>query len=456
MKTKKLLCLLLTVLLICTLLGGCSTTLANANDAGTDNGATQPANDAAQPETNEDTAQPTQAILVVSFGTSYNDSRDITIGAIENAIAEAYPDYSVRRAFTAQTIIDILKDREGLDIDNVSQAMDRLVADGVKTLIVQPTHLMSGYEYDDLVAELGNYTDKFDSITVGAPLLSSKEDRAAVIAVITAETASYSDDHTAVIFMGHGTEHPANAVYATMQDEITAAGYSNYFIGTVEATPSLDDMIAAAQAGGYTKVVLEPLMVVAGDHANNDMAGDEEGSWKTAFEAAGFEVECLIRGLGQFEGIQQIYVQHVQKAIDGEGCVIGETAGASVPEGPIQASQIKDGTYDITVTSSSSMFNIVAASLTVKDGAMHAIITLSGDGYQKLYMGTGEAAQADTDDHCIYFVTDAEGKYTYDVPVEALDQETDVAAWSTKKEQWYDRTLVFESSKIPADAFTGN
>jgi sirohydrochlorin cobaltochelatase len=207
-----------------------------------------------------------------------------------------------------------LRNAEGLEIDNVTEALDRLVSDGVKTLIVQPTHLMNGYEYDDIVDSLEGYADKVDSIAVGAPLLSTAEDRAAVIDVITSETASYSNDDTAVIFMGHGTEHEANAVYATMQKEITAAGFSNYFFGTVEATPSLDDMIAAATAGGYKKVVLEPLMVVAGDHANNDMAGDEADSWKSKFERQVLKLNAL-SGAGQFEGIQQIYVQHVQNAL---------------------------------------------------------------------------------------------------------------------------------------------
>jgi sirohydrochlorin cobaltochelatase len=299
MNLKKSISLLLSALLLCALFSGCAAKSTSSAGSTAD-----------------------KAILVVSFGTSYNDSRNITIGAIESAIAEAYPGYLVRRAFTAQTIIDILEERDGIDIDNVTEALDKLVSEGIQTLVVQPTHLMDGYEYHDLIDLLGDYKDKFDSIVVGAPLLYTAEDRAKVIDVITAETAAYSNDDTAIIFMGHGTEADSNAVYATMQKEITAAGYDNYYIGTVEATPSLDDMIAAAKAGGYAKVVLEPLMVVAGDHANNDMAGDEEDSWKSVFEAEGFDVECLIRGLGQFWGIQSIYVQHVQDVIDGNGTVI--------------------------------------------------------------------------------------------------------------------------------------
>lgn len=257
------------------------------------------------------------AVLVVSFGTSYNDSRDITIGAIEEAIAKAFPDYEVRRAFTSQIIIDKLKERDGLEIDNVEEALDRAVADGITTLVVQPTHLMDGYEYTDLSNALEQYKDKFDKVVIGAPLLTEDADYDAVIAAITAHTASYDDGETAICFMGHGTEAASNVVYGTLQDKLTAAGYENYYIGTVEAEPSIDDVLEALNAKGtYKKVVLEPLMVVAGDHANNDMAGDEEDSWKTILTDAGYEVECLIEGLGQISEIQQIYVQHTQAAVD--------------------------------------------------------------------------------------------------------------------------------------------
>lgn len=255
-------------------------------------------------------------ILVVSFGTSYNDSRDITIGAIEAAIQDAYPEYQVKRAFTSQIIIDKLKERDGLEIDNVTEALDRAVDEGVKTLIVQPTHLMNGYEYTDLVDELDTYKDKFDKIAIGDPLLTSDEDFKAVAEAIAAETASYDDGQTAICFMGHGTEADSNSVYSKLQETLTSEGYANYYIGTVEATPSVDDVLAAVQEGSYTKVVLEPLMVVAGDHANNDMAGDEDDSWKSVFQNAGYGVECLLKGLGQFESIQNIYVEHVQAAID--------------------------------------------------------------------------------------------------------------------------------------------
>lgn len=278
---------------------------------------TAPAESVEETEKVEQNAAGDQAILVVSFGTSYNDSRDVTIGAIENAIAEAFPEYEVRRAFTSQIIIDKLKERDGLEIDNVEEALDRAVADGIKTLVVQPTHLMNGYEYTDLADALKDYEDKFDQVVMGAPLLTSDADYDAVVAAITDHTASYDDGETAICFMGHGTEADSNTVYATMQEKLTAAGFENYYVGTVEATPSLEDVIAAVkEKGTYKKVVLEPLMVVAGDHANNDMAGDEDDSWKSTFEKEGFEVECILEGLGQNEAIQQVYVQHTQDAID--------------------------------------------------------------------------------------------------------------------------------------------
>ena len=256
-------------------------------------------------------------ILVVSFGTSYSNSRHVTIGAIEDAIREAYPDYQVRRAFTAQIIIDKLKKEENIEIDNVKQALDRAVANGVKTLVVQPTHLMNGLEYNDLKKELDKYKDKFDKIALGEPLLTSDEDYKQVIAAITNDTKEYLDGETAICFMGHGTEAKSNKVYATMQEKLKAAGYNDYFVGTVEATPSVDDVIAQVkESGKYKRVILQPLMVVAGDHANNDMAGNEEDSWATKFKAAGFEVKPVLKGLGQNYDIQKIYLEHVKAAID--------------------------------------------------------------------------------------------------------------------------------------------
>ena len=255
-------------------------------------------------------------LLVVSFGTSFNDNRVATIGAIENALEEALPDFSVRRGFTAQIIIDHVARRDGEIIDNFGEALDRAIENGVKTLVVQPTHLMNGLEYTDVENELAEYADAFEQIALGAPLLTTDEDFAEVEKVITEWTADYDDGETAIVFMGHGTEADSNAIYAKMQELLTADGFENYFVGTVEATPSLDDVLAAVQAGDYKKVVLEPLMIVAGDHANNDMAGDEDGAWKKTFEDAGYEVECLLRGLGENEAIQNLLVKHAQAAID--------------------------------------------------------------------------------------------------------------------------------------------
>lgn len=255
-------------------------------------------------------------ILVVSFGTSFNDSRRLTIGAIENAIREAFPEWSVRRAFTSQIIIDHVNKRDGVKIDNVKEALDRAVENGVKNLIVQPTHLMAGLEYHDLEEEVMSYADAFESITMGENLLAEDGDFEEVAKIITARTAEYDDGETAICFMGHGTEAESNAVYAKMQEVLTADGFENYFVGTVEATPSLEDVMAAVGEGEYKRVVLMPLMVVAGDHANNDMAGDEEDSWKSQFEAEGYSVECVLEGLGQQPEIQQMYVEHLQKIVE--------------------------------------------------------------------------------------------------------------------------------------------
>ena len=260
---------------------------------------------------------PKPVILVVSFGTSYNDSRHITIGAIEDAIRETYPDYDVRRAFTAQIIIDKLAERDGIVIDNFEQAMDKLVEEGVQKVVVQPTHLMAGYEYTDVLNSLQqNYADKFDAIVLGDPLLTSDEDYSAVVEAICDATAAYDDGQTAVCFMGHGTEADSNEDYTHLQQVLTDAGHTSYFVGTVEATPTFDDVVEAAQAAGFTRAVLRPLMVVAGDHANNDMADTEDpDSFASKFIAAGFEVECVVEGLGQLVAIDDIYVRHVADAI---------------------------------------------------------------------------------------------------------------------------------------------
>lgn len=255
-------------------------------------------------------------LLVLSFGTSFNDSRRLTIGAIENDLETAFPDYSVRRGFTANIVIDHVNRRDGEKIDDIGESLDRAAANGVKNLVVQPTHLMNGLEYDELCGKIADYSDAFEKVVIGDPLLTTDEDFQTVADAIVDWTKDYDDGETAIVFMGHGTEAESNAVYQKMQDLLTSGGHTNYFVGTVEAAPSLDDVIAAVKAGEYKKVVLEPLMVVAGDHANNDMAGDEDDSWKSAFEKEGYEVTCLLCGLGENETIRQLYVAHAQAAVN--------------------------------------------------------------------------------------------------------------------------------------------
>ena len=255
-------------------------------------------------------------LLVVSFGTSFNDSRRLTIGGIERALQKAFPDWSVRRAFTSQIIIDHVKARDGEEIDNVTEALDRAVENEVETLVVQPTHLMNGFEYNDLSDELAEYADSFDQIVLAEPLLSDDDDFEAVAEAIVEATEEYDDGETAICFMGHGTEAESNKVYARMQEILDDGDYENYFIGTVEAEPSVEDVLEMVQDGDYKRVVLRPLMIVAGDHANNDMAGDDEDSWKSVFENEGYEVVCVVEGLGQLEAIRDLIVEHTQDAID--------------------------------------------------------------------------------------------------------------------------------------------
>ena len=407
-------------------------------------------------------------LLVVSFGTSFNDSRVEDIGGIEKALIEANPDWSVRRAFTAQIIINHVQARDGEKIDNVDQALDRAVANGVKNLVVQPTHLMHGAEYDELVEALDNYKDKFETVTVAEPLLGEvgsdasvvNDDKAKVAEAITAEavkTAGFDsldaakEDGTAFVFMGHGTSHTAKVSYSQMATQMSELGYENVFIGTVEGEPeetACEAVIEAVKEAGYTKVVLRPLMVVAGDHANNDMAGDDEDSWKSMFNASGaFEsVDCQIAGLGGIEAIQQIYVDHTKAAME----ELGDAAVLSTVS--VDATELADGTYSAKFNTDSSMFAVNEANdgrgvLTVKDGKMTIHISLASQKIVNLFVGTAEDAAKEgaellqpTIDTVTYADGTTEEVNGYDVPVEALDKEFDLAIIGTKQ-KWYDHKV---------------
>ena len=275
-------------------------------------------------------------LLVVSFGTSYNDSRVNDIKSIEDALQEAYPDWPVRRAFTAQIIINHIQARDGEKIDNMTQALERAVANGVKNLVVQPTHLMHGAEYDEMCAAIDDYRDNFDSVSIAEPLLGEvgsdatviNADKEAVAKAITAAAVEASgfdsleaakEAGAAFVFLGHGTAHVARVSYSQMSTQMQQLGYENVFIGTVEGEPeetACESVIEEVRAAGYTTVILRPLMVVAGDHANNDMAGSDDDSWKLMFEDAGLTVDCQIAGLGGIADIQALYIAHTQAAID--------------------------------------------------------------------------------------------------------------------------------------------
>ena len=419
-------------------------------------------------------------LLVVSFGTSFNDSRVNDIKSIEDALAEANPDWSVRRAFTAQIIINHIQARDGEAIDNMDQALQRAVDNGVVNLVVQPTHLMHGAEYDELVEAVEKYQDQFGSVTVAEPLLGEvgadasavNEDKKAVAEAITAEavqTAGFDsldaakEDGTAFVFMGHGTSHTAKISYSQMASQMADLGYDNVFIGTVEGEPeetACENVIAAVKDAGYKKVVLRPLMVVAGDHANNDMAGDDDDSWKSMFEASGAfdSIDCQIAGLGEIADIQKIYVNHTADAIANADLADTSAADAKKKLSDDQSAALTDGTYTAAFNTDSSMFHVNEANdgqgtLTVKDGKMTIHISLASKNIVNLFVGTAEDAQKDgatllepTTDTVEYEDGTEEEVYGFDVPVEALDQEFDLAILG-KKGKWYDHKVSVADAK---------
>ena len=406
-------------------------------------------------------------ILVVSFGTSFNDSRATDIGGIEKAIQAANPDWSVRRAFTAQIIINHVQARDGEKIDNVDQALQRAVDNGVKNLVVQPTHLMHGAEYDELTAAVEGYKDKFESVKIAEPLLGEvgadatviNADKAAVAEAITAEAVkdagfdsldAVKEDGTAFVFMGHGTSHTAKVSYSQMQTQMEQLGYDNVFIGTVEGEPedtACEAVIEKIKEAGYKKVVLRPLMVVAGDHANNDMAGDDEDSWKSQFEASGAfdKIDTQIAGLGEISAIQDLYVAHTKAAMDGNDAAVSE-------ESEETSGALEDGTYEAEFDTDSGMFHVNEANdgkgiLTVKDGKMTIHISLVSKNIVNLYVGKAADAQKDgaellqpTTDTITYDDGSTEEVYGFDVPVKALDETFDLALVGTKG-KWYDHEV---------------
>ena len=406
-------------------------------------------------------------LLVVSFGTSFNDSRTADIGGIEKALQTAYPDWSVRRAFTAQIIINHVQARDDEKIDNMDQALQRAVDNGVKNLVVQPTHLMHGAEYDELTEAVESYKDKFESVTIAEPLLGEvgdsddavNDDKKAVAEAITTEavkTAGYEsldaakEDRTAFVFMGHGTSHTAKISYSQMQNQMNALGYDNVFIGTVEGEPedtACEAVIEKIQEAGYKKVILRPLMVVAGDHANNDMAGDDDDSWKSQFEASGVfdSIETQIAGLGQIPVIQDLYVSHTHAAMEELG-----TSAASSSD--TTDAVLEDGTYEAEFKTDSGMFHVNEANdgkgvLTVKDGQMSIHISLTSKNIVNLFVGKAADAKKDgaellqpTTDTVTYDDGTTEEVNGFDVPVKALDKDFDLALIGTKG-KWYDHTV---------------
>ncbi len=415
-------------------------------------------------------------ILVVSFGTSFNDSRVADIKGIEDQLQAAFPAWAVRRAFTAQIIINHIQARDGECIDNMQQAMDRAVANGVKNLVVQPTHLMHGAEYDELVSVLKKYEDQFEKVAVAEPLLGEvgadatiiNADKEAVAKAITQEAvkeAGYDsleaarEEKVAFVLMGHGTSHTAKVSYTQMQNQMATLGYDNVWIGTVEGEPeetACEAVIEAVKEAGYKQVVLRPLMVVAGDHANNDMAGDEEDSWKSLFEAEGaFEkVDTQIAGLGAIAAIEELYVAHTRDAMEQMPAILEEATSQTK-----DTQALTDGIYQADFVTDSGMFHVNEAlhgkgTLTVKNGEMTLHVSLTSKNIKYLYLGLAADAKADesnwlkpSEDEVTYEDGTTEIVNGFDVPVANLDEEFDLALLG-KKGTWYDHKVSVANAEL--------
>ena len=426
-------------------------------------------------------------LLVVSFGTSFNDSRAEDIGGIEKALEEAFPDWSVRRAFTSQIIINHIQARDGEFIDNIDQALKRALDNHVKNLLIQPTHLLHGAEYDELVSSVEAYMDRFESVKIAEPLLGRAETDASAIsadkaivanAVVSAaaEAAAFPSVEdadkagAAFVFLGHGTSHSAKVAYRQMQAQMKAHGFHNVFIGTVEGEPeetSCEAVLEAVKEAGYKQVILRPLMVVAGDHANNDMAGEDADSWKNVFQSSGYfdTITCQIKGLGSIDNVQKLYIAHSMAAT---GVPDDEIRDKLYPEYKLASSTfdpaafgtdesaregtLADGVYSAEFRTDSSMFHVNEANegkgtLTVKDGQMTIHVSLVSKKILNLYPGLAADAEKEgavllqpTTDTVTYSDGETEEVYGFDIPVPALDTEFDLALIGTSG-KWYDHKV---------------
>ena len=259
--------------------------------------------------------QTDKAILVVSFGTSYEASRKATIEKIEQDIRNAFQDHRIYRAWTSKFIISILKKRDNYTVPTVKEALEQMITDGIREVVVQPTHILDGIENNIMKEEILSYKESFDKIAFGTPLLADSKDESQAINAVTTEFSDLKETE-ALVFMGHGTTHQVNTVYAGLDQKFKESAHANVFIGTVEVDPTIHDLVKEVTSFQPSKIYVTPFMIVAGDHANNDMAGDSPDSWVCQFENAGFEVCPIIKGLGEYPGIRRMYVEHAQKAID--------------------------------------------------------------------------------------------------------------------------------------------
>lgn len=425
---------------------------------------------------------PGPVILMVTGGTALEDGVKLDIGGVEAALAVAWPDYEIRCAFTSQAAIDAVKERDGLEIDSLSEAMDQLVADGIRDVIVQPALVIGGAEYEEIRDAAQEYAGKFDSLRLGAPLLAGENAGEQLAAALSSELRRWAHRDTAIVLVGRSAEDGADAAYTGLQETLTDAGYDKVFVGTGGSDPDVEDVLARIEQAGVKKIVLLPLLV-----AMDELADDEIAAWKSVLEDAGYKVTCVMKGIGQYRGVQRLIVSQVEEAEritapdtepepaeepaeepEEEPAEEPEEEPAEEPEeepaeeaevsfaaAGVKASDLVPGIYPLKVHASLSRFQVKDAVLVVEEDGMTARLTMDGHRYGELFPGTAADAEQAAEEELISFSWDEDDSMVFALPVTSLDTELTCAAWSIRRGCWLDLVLILSSAELPEDAFVG-